>query len=146
LSCGSTFFAVLPRAGRSQAASMLPQVLVIEDERIERTLLRRMLQKEGFAVETAGTCAEAVAKCHDRVFDAITLDLLLPDANGKQMLEEIRAIEQNRTTPVIVISMVEELDAATIPGVQEILKKPVSRNDLVAALEREGVRWEMKRY
>jgi len=103
---GSTFFAVLPRAGRSQAASMLPQVLVIEDERIERTLLRRMLQKEGFAVETAGTCAEAVAKCHDRAFDAITLDLLLLDADGKQVLEEIRAIEQNRTTPVIVISMV----------------------------------------
>jgi CheY-like chemotaxis protein len=136
---GSTFFAVLPRTVRSQFPTMAPQVLIIEDERIERTLLIRMLQNEGFAVEMAGTCAEAVAKCRDQSFDAITLDMLLPDGDGKQLLEEIRAIEQNRTTPVIVVSMVEELDGATLPGVQEVLKKPVSRDDLMAALERAGV-------
>jgi PAS domain S-box-containing protein len=136
---GSTFFAVLPRAGGNCVAAMSPQVLIIEDERIERTVMTHILQKEGFAVDTAGTCAEAVAKCHDQSFDAITLDLLLPDGDGKQLLEEIRASEQNRTTPVIVVSMVEEVDAAALPGVQEVLKKPVSRQDLVAALERAGL-------
>jgi PAS domain S-box-containing protein len=136
---GSTFFAVLPRAAREQVAAGSPQVLVIEDERTGRTLLRRMLQDEGFAVETAGTCAEALAKCHNQAFDAITLDMLLPDGDGKQLLEEIRAIEQNRTTPVIVVSMVEELDQATLPSAQAFLKKPVNSEDLVAALERAGM-------
>jgi len=141
---GSSFFAVLPRAGGSRVATQSPQLLIIEDERIERTLLTRMLQKEGFAVETAGTCAEAVAKCHDRSFDAITLDMLLPDGCGKNLLEQIRAIEQNRTTPVIVISMVEEMDGAALPDIQEVLKKPVSREDLVAALERAGMQGTVK--
>lgn len=139
---GSTFFAVLPRAVESRGSpvsSMSPQILIIEDERIERTLLTRMLQKDGFAIETAGTRAEALVKCRDQSFDAITLDLLLPDGDGKQLLEEIRSLEQNRRTPVIVISMVEEMDALAIPGVQEILKKPVSRDELFAALERVGV-------
>jgi len=136
---GSAFFAVLPRAAREQVAAGSPQVLVIEDERIGRTLLRRMLQNEGFAVETAGTCAEALAKCHGQAFDAITLDMLLPDGDGKQLLEEIRAVEQNRTTPVIVVSMVEELDQAALPSAQAFLKKPVNREDLVAALERAGM-------
>jgi DNA-binding response OmpR family regulator len=38
-----------------------------------------MLQNSGYAVETAATCAEAVAKCRERRFDAITLDMMLPD-------------------------------------------------------------------
>jgi PAS domain S-box-containing protein len=136
---GSTFFAVLPRASRGQVATTSPEVLIIEDERIERTLLTRMLQKEGIAVETAGTYAEALTKCHDQSFDLITLDLLLPDGDGGQLLEEIRAMTQNRTTPVIVISMVEEMDAATLPGIQERLIKPIRREELLAALARAGV-------
>jgi CheY-like chemotaxis protein len=115
-----------------------PRVLIIEDERIERSCLGRILQKEGFTVETAETCAAAVARCRDTAFDAITLDLLLPDGNGNQVLSEIRSIEQNRTTPVIVISMVEELEEA-LPGIQEFLRKPVRREELLAALERAGV-------
>jgi PAS domain S-box-containing protein len=141
---GSTFFAVLPREGYSQPAAPSPQVLIVEDERIERTLLRSMLQKEGFGVETARTFAEAVAKCHDQSFDAITLDWLLPDGDGKQVLEEIRSIGQNRTTPVIVISMIEEMEAAALPGIQEVLRKPVSREDLVAAMERAGMPVKVK--
>ena len=136
---GSTFFAVLSRAGGGRVATLYPQVLIIEDERIERTLLKRMLEQENFAVETAATCAEAVAKCHHRSFDAITLDLLLPDGDGKQVLEEIRASEPNRTTPVIVISIVEEIEQVAIPGIQEVLRKPVRRENLIAALERAGL-------
>jgi CheY-like chemotaxis protein len=67
------------------------------------------------------------------------LRIALPDGNGKQVLEEIRTSEQNRSTPVIVISMVEEMGRATLPGIQEVLTKPVSRKDLIAALERAGL-------
>jgi len=138
---GSTFFVVLPRMGDCRTIDPVteaPRVLIIEDERIERSCLGRILQKEGFTVETAETCAAAVARCRDTAFDAITLDLLLPDGNGNQVLSEIRSIEQNRTTPVIVISMVEELEEA-LPGIQEFLRKPVRREELLAALERAGV-------
>jgi PAS domain S-box-containing protein len=138
---GSTFFVVLPRTGgcrTSEPVMAAPRILIIEDERIERSCLGRILQKEGFTVETAETCAEAVARCRHTAFDAITLDLLLPDGNGNQLLNEIRSIEQNRTTPVIVISMVEELEEA-LTGIQEFLRKPVRREELLAALERAGV-------
>jgi CheY-like chemotaxis protein len=135
---GSTFFAVLPRVGLSQAADLSPRILIIEDERTERTLLRRMLQQEGFTVETAGTSAEALGRCRDVSFAAITLDLLLPDGDGPRVLEGIRAIEQHRDTPILMISMVAEMEA--VPGIQAFLRKPVCREDLLAALERSGVR------
>jgi len=139
---GSTFFAVLPRVpgqGRGPLATPPPQILLIEDERIQRSLLTHILQQEGFAIQTAGSCTEALDKCRDQSFDAITLDLLLPDGDGRQLLEQIRSMEPNRTTPVIVISMVEEVNAGTLPGVQEVLRKPVSRENLMEALERAGV-------
>lgn len=140
---GSTFFAILPRAAGSssvQRSDSAARVLVIEDERTERIALSRLLEKHGMAVETAATCAEALAKVRSQSFDVITLDLLLPDRDGRQILEAMQQLEQNRQAAVIVVSMVEEADTLALPGVRAILRKPISHETLLAALERAGVR------
>lgn len=140
---GSKFFAILARAVRSapnQLSDFAPRILVIEDERTERITLTRLLEKHGMVVETAGTCAEALAKLRDQSFDALTLDLLLPDGDGGQFLQAKQRMEPNRHTPVIVVSMVEEAGALALPGVQAILPKPIRRESLFAALEQVGVR------
>ena len=107
---------------------------------MNRYLLTQLLENAGYLAETATTCAEAVAKCRERAFDAITLDLLLPDAPGWEALKTIRAMDQHRQTPVIVISTVEQ-DHIVIPDdVSAFLTKPADADQLARVLAGAGVR------
>ena len=144
---GSTFFAVLPLKRRETTAPTLeaptvaggPTVLVIEDDQKDRAWLARTLTGAGYGVETASTGAEGIELARSRAFDAITLDLLLPDLAGREVLNQIRAEGPNRNTPVIVVTVVAERSVAAGFGVQDILVKPVAATELLAALGRARV-------
>lgn len=148
---GSVFFAVLPRVLRPEAVaeagraphsaprSGAPVVLVVEDDVKDRAWLVETLAGAGYNVATAASGAEALALGRERVFDAIVLDLLLPDMSGWDALRAIRAIGQNRDTPTIVVTVVVENHAAAGFAVQDYLRKPLKAEDLLAALERAGV-------
>jgi CheY-like chemotaxis protein len=138
---GSTFFAVLPRQPiREAGAGAAADILVIEDEKLQRFLLTRTLQGAGYSVEAAASCEEAVEKCRRRRFDAITLDLMLPDGLGWEALGKIRSMKHHRNTPVIVVSMLEENDLQRIPHeIQGFLTKPVCVDDLLVVLEHAGL-------
>jgi PAS domain S-box-containing protein len=142
---GSVFFAVLPRtplivaegqpaveAERPRPAA--PRVLVIEDDTHDRTWLVRTLAEAGYAVETAATSAAAVTRCGEEAFDAITLDLLLPDANGRDVLKAIRAAGPNRQTPVVVVSVLPDRSVGVGFQVHDILLKPIQRHELLESL------------
>ena len=149
---GSTFFALLPRTATTseslpeprsaRGAPGAPAVLVIEDEPQDQSLIVRALTGAGYAVDTASTGAQALERCRARRFDAITLDLLLPDTTGLEVLKAIREGTQNRDVPVIVISIVTERGAAAGFTVHDILAKPVSSTAILASLQRAGVRSE----
>lgn len=137
---GSTFFAILPRAPlTSSARAGAAKILVIDDQNLDRLLLTRTLRLNGYLVEVAATCAEAFDKCRLEQFDAITLDLVLPDGTGWEALAQIRSLESHRSTPVIVISVCEQADLVTPVAVQGFLTKPVRRDQLLGALIRVGV-------
>jgi PAS domain S-box-containing protein len=153
---GSLFYAVLPRVSRvsgpepaAEAASLpplppprpgAPVVLVVEDDPRDRAWLVRLLASAGYAVETATTGGEALQRCRERAFDAITLDLLLPDVSG---LELLRAIHEeggpNQEVPVIVVTVVAEKKIAAGFPVHDFLTKPVADQELLASLERAGL-------
>jgi PAS domain S-box-containing protein len=147
---GSTFFAVLPRrstrgtplAGpRSIAAQRAgaPSVLVIEDNLTDQEAIVRALIDEGFSVETATSRAQAIVKLESHQFDAITLDLILPDANGADVLRDLRSSDRNRHVPVVVITVVAGNGAVAGFAVHDILTKPVEASGLISALQRAGV-------
>src|SRR5271165_7063852 len=66
-------------------------VLVIEDSPTERAMVRDCLQDAGYAVLEAGDGAEAHARLAAAPFDAIILDLILPDVNGYDLFRELQA-------------------------------------------------------
>jgi PAS domain S-box-containing protein len=148
---GSVFFAVLPRVSgmtsplpdiepavaRPSLARGAPSVLVIEDEPEHRAWLVSVLTAARYAVETAATGAEALARCRLRTFDAITLDLLLPDTNGLSLLRSIHAEGLNRDVPVIVVTLVAEKLAPDLT-VHDVFSKPVDASQLLASLKRAG--------
>lgn len=147
---GSTFFAVLPRqatkgtplAGPRSIASLragAPAVLVIEDNQADQDAIVRALVDAGFQVETATTRAQAAVKLASQTFDAITLDLILPDASGVDVLGDLRASSRNRDVPVVIITVVTGSGAVAGFAVQDILSKPVDGAALIEALKRTGV-------
>ena len=149
---GSTFFALLPRDAPSPERVVesrgvttppgAPTVLVIEDEPQDQARIVRALLSAGYAVDTAGNAAQALERCRARRFDAITLDMLLPDASGLEVLKGIRESTRNRDVPVIVITVVTERGAAAGFTVHDILGKPVSSAAMLASLQRAGIRPE----
>jgi PAS domain S-box-containing protein len=148
---GSVFFAVLPRVMtavlepdrepivRVPVRKGAPRVLVIDDDPNDRSWLVRTLTEAGYGVETAESGAEAIGRCQRQTFDAITLDLLLPDVGGGDVLRSIREGSPNRETPVIVVSVIAQASAVVCFRIDDMLAKPVRPEDLMNALERAGV-------
>jgi PAS domain S-box-containing protein len=148
---GSVFHAVLPRNAKASELPVVPRtstasrlgqrtVLVVEDEAEDTTVIVEALLKAGYAIETAANGAEAIARCRARAFDAVTLDLLLPDMNGLDLLATLRGEPHMRTTPVIVVTVIPDAKLVAGFAVHDVLRKPLEPHSLLSALERAGVR------
>jgi PAS domain S-box-containing protein len=146
---GSVFAAVLPReiASTQEPLAALPAlgttngapILVIEDNRADREWLVHTLTDAGYAVEAAATGAEAVKLCNEKAFAAITLDLLLPDASGWDVLREIRSIPINQRVPAIAVTVSRDQGLSSAFVLQDYLVKPVPEQILLESLKQAGV-------
>jgi CheY-like chemotaxis protein len=144
---GSVFSAILPRGKRVTpepvaepvAGSGAPRLLVVEDDKNDRTWIVQTLADAGYAVEAVATGAEALARCRQQRYDAITLDLLFPDMHGREVLRAIRAEGPNRETPVVIVTVVADKGVAAGFHVHDVLIKPVPTEDLLGSLARAGV-------
>jgi two-component system, cell cycle response regulator len=88
------------------------RILVVDDSRVNRLLLARALEAEGYAVSMAehGRVALELLRAQGAPsFDVVLLDLLMPEMDGYQALEQIKVDPALRHIPVIMISAVEEL-------------------------------------
>jgi signal transduction histidine kinase/CheY-like chemotaxis protein len=119
-----------PSAPRRQR----PLVLVIDDDVSVRELLKRHLEREGFAVASAAGGAEALRMARELLPDAVTLDLVMPDVDGWAVLRSLKDDPRLAAIPVVLLSVLGE--DACCPGVAEVLAKPVDRGRLVAALRK----------
>jgi DNA-binding response OmpR family regulator len=115
-------------------------VLVVEDERDIRELLRRYLARAGISVLTATTGAEALVALEQSAPDLVLLDLGLPDIDGLEVLERARPV-----APVIVLtarSTVPDRITGLRAGADDYVTKPFSPTEVVlrvqAVLARRG--------
>jgi CheY-like chemotaxis protein len=110
-------------------------VLVVEDDPVMRDMLRRRLEKEGWKVIEAENGRVALERMTERQPDLILLDLMMPEMDGFQFLDEIRKHEGWHAIPVIVITAKElgAQDRQRLNGsVEKILQKGAySREDLI---------------
>jgi DNA-binding response OmpR family regulator len=116
-----------------------PAVLVIEDDTQERSWLLETITEAGYIVETAATGAQALSRISSRKFDAVTLDLLLPDMSGWDVLRKLRGSGPNQNTPVIIATLVSERDSAAGFVVDDFLTKPLEAERLLASIEKAAV-------
>jgi two-component system, OmpR family, response regulator len=111
------------------------RILIVEDERLLALSLQRGLQGEGHSVEVASDGQTGLWFATEEEFDAIILDLMLPELNGYRVLEQLRARE--RWTPVLVLTAKagehDQTDALD-GGADDFLSKPFTYSVLSARL------------
>lgn len=115
-------------------SSAAPKILVVEDEQHLATGLKLNLELEGYAVDVAGTAREAGEFLLDASrFDAIVLDVMLPDLDGFSLCQRLRA--SGNYTPVIMLtarSNAEDRVRGLEAGADDYLVKPFELNELLA--------------
>jgi len=112
-----------------------PQVILLEDDSELRSLVARGLREEGFEVTTAATAAELLDRIGDADPDALVVDIGLPDADGRDVVQTLRA--QGVGAPVIFLTARDALPdrlAGFAAGGDDYLTKPFAFAELVARL------------
>lgn len=111
------------------------RILVVEDEAKLRTLLSRGLAEEGYAVDVAGSGEDAIWRVAEYQYDAILLDLGLPDVDGFTVCCHIR--ERGCWVPVLMLTALDAVDhrvRGLDVGADDYLTKPFAFTELVARL------------
>jgi CheY-like chemotaxis protein len=121
----------------------VPRILVIDDDDLVRTAVQQMLENKGFDVVVAAQGQHALRILDDGHFDAIVVDIFMPDMDG---LETIRAFRE-RSPEIAIVAMSgtkfyegtasapDFLLMATKLGANASLRKPFRSRDLVATIE-----------
>src|SRR5512136_1002238 len=123
------------------------QLLVVDDNKVNRLLLGRGLEQQGHAVAFAENGAQALATLRSKSFDLVLLDIQMPEMDGYQVLEQITSDLHLRDIPVIMTTATEELDSVVRcieTGAEDYLTKPVNpvllRARINASLEKKRLR------
>jgi PAS domain S-box-containing protein len=144
---GSTFTFSLPTAQAWEASQVVDRpdrtskrVLVVEDDKDIANLIRLHLAGDGREVLVAQRGDEALEVARRERPDLITLDVLLPDADGFGVLEKLKSDPVTRGIPVIVVSILQDRDDGLRLGAVDYITKPIDENRLVRAVRRVLVR------
>ncbi len=110
------------------------RILVVEDEPDIAELIRYHLQGNGYRVTTAARGEEALAKAHQEKPDLITLDILLPDIDGFEVLQRLKSDEETADIPVVIVSIVPDREDGFRLGAVDYVTKPVDEGRLLSAV------------
>jgi CheY-like chemotaxis protein len=117
---------------------ILPLALVVDDDDKSAELLRLQLESAGFRVARAATAEAALESAVRETPDLVTLDINLPGINGWEFLQGFRQMPQFARIPVVIVSVIADRSRGLSLGANQVLQKPVGREQLVRALHALG--------
>jgi len=148
---GTTFYFDLPEWTNSNNVSLeegqlvkpesdtQKHILVCEDDVDIATVLRLMLEQNGYKVSVANSATVAKEMLKHTHYDAMTLDIQLPGQNGYSLYKEIRKRPETGELPIIIVSAVvdeaKEKLAGGAAGISDWLSKPLDQGRLVSAIK-----------
>lgn len=117
---------------------MVKKILVIDDEPVIAQLIKINLQDEGYEVETALSGTEGLQKAKSIKPDIITLDVLMPEMNGFQVMEVLKRDPETKNIPVVFISVVEgpQKEKGFHLGAVDFLSKPIEFGELFKTIKK----------
>jgi signal transduction histidine kinase/ActR/RegA family two-component response regulator len=114
-------------------------ILLVDDDRASLDLMTAYLEGTGIHLERATDGVEALRLAGQLQPAALVLDIRLPHLDGWQVLDRLREDPRTAAIPIVVVSVVDEHARGLAQGAAAYLLKPVSRDDLLAALSRAGL-------
>jgi CheY-like chemotaxis protein len=124
-----------------------PLILVVDDNEMNRDMLSRRLERQGYQTVTAEDGEQALTLIPQHGFDLILLDIMMPRLNGYEVLQQLKADPRQRHIPVIMISAVDDLDSVVRCielGAEDYLFKPFNpillKARISASLEKKRLR------
>ena len=117
---------------------MAKRVLVVDDEPNIVMSLRFLMEREGLEVEVASTGQAAVAALDRAVADLVLLDVMMPELDGFEVCQRIRARPAWRATKIVMLTAKGrdvERDKGLALGADAYVTKPFSTRDLVAKVK-----------
>ncbi|MFO0647561.1 MAG: ATP-binding protein [Polyangiales bacterium] len=130
--------ALAPRSASSVPGPRL-RVLVAEDNAVNQKVITLMLERMGHRVDVACNGAEALEALARAPYDAVLMDVQMPELDGVSAARRIRERERERRTPIIALTANADLNEerrCLDAGMDDFLAKPVRRERLQASLER----------
>jgi two-component system, sensor histidine kinase and response regulator len=126
-----------PAAGELASGTAQGFLLVVDDIETNRDLLSRRLERQGYAVATAENGRKALEMLRADTFDLVLLDIMMPEMDGYEVLQRLKADDWLRHIPVIMISALSELDSVAScieMGAEDYLPKPFNPTLLKARI------------
>jgi CheY-like chemotaxis protein len=113
------------------------RVLVIDDEDVVHASLRKILSRLGFGVDGVLSARDGLARLQTESFDLIITDLMMPQMNGIELLQELRA--RGNTTPILMVTGYPTIRTAVQAmrlGAVDYVAKPFTRKELLSPVKR----------
>ncbi len=118
----------------------LKSILCVEDEPEMIDLMRLILGRRGFEVRGASGGIEGLRMIREEIPDLVLLDLMMPDMDGWEVYQQMKADEKTRHIPVIVVTAkaqsIDKVLGLHIAKVDDYLAKPFSPQDLLSSVEK----------
>ncbi len=117
----------------------MANILIIEDDDIMLKAIKNILGKAGYNVITAKDGKEAFDQMENGEYDVVVTDLMMPYANGLEVVSRIRADSSKRHVSIIVVSSVgneETITEAFRLGADDYLKKPIMAGELLIRIKK----------
>lgn len=112
----------------------MSNILVIDDDEIIQNVLEKILTKEGYRVEVARNGKEGLSKLDLIPYDLVITDLMMPYANGFEIISKLKQHPNTAQSSVIVISSITQEDSVMDSfklGVDEYVRKPIMVGELL---------------
>ncbi|MFY0598031.1 MAG: PAS domain S-box protein [Cyclobacteriaceae bacterium] len=122
-----------------QFANSNPKVLLVDDNDINRRVAVSILTKSGCLVEEAPNGHKAIELAEEKKFDLIFMDIQMPDMDGIETTQKMRALPILNLPPVVAMtaySMEEDRDNFIREGLDDYVSKPIKANDLIGTVKK----------
>jgi DNA-binding response OmpR family regulator len=129
----ATIQKVLEKSGRPKT------ILIVDDEEDTLHLLRERLSEEGFHTMEASNGKDAIAKATENCPDLILLDIMMPEVNGWDVMEQLQRKETTASIPVVVLSAATadaDVQRGYRMGIKNYLTKPYEIKELISEIKK----------